>query len=77
MSRCMTFAPRSDRARDSTLGSCCATGSKTLWASVLAHGFNNTIGFIEFFFVGAIPGCGDSEGRSDGDVRWGDAEWRE
>src|SRR5664279_6364747 len=25
---------------------------KTLWASVLAHGFNNTIGFIAFFFVG-------------------------
>ena len=29
---------------------------KTLWASVLAHGFNNTIGFSAFFFVGAIPG---------------------
>ncbi len=26
----------------------------TLWASVLAHGFNNTIGFIAFFFVGPI-----------------------
>jgi membrane protease YdiL (CAAX protease family) len=25
---------------------------KTLWASVLAHGFNNTIGFVTFFFVG-------------------------
>jgi len=29
---------------------------KTLWASVLAHGFNNTIGFIAFFFVGPIHG---------------------
>jgi uncharacterized protein len=29
---------------------------KTLWASVLAHGFNNTIGFIAFFFVGPIYG---------------------
>jgi hypothetical protein len=25
---------------------------KTMWASVLAHGFNNTIGFVTFFFVG-------------------------
>jgi uncharacterized protein len=29
---------------------------KTLWASVLAHGFNNTIGFVAFFFVGPIHG---------------------
>ena len=29
---------------------------KTLWASVLAHGFNNTIGFIAFFLVGPIHG---------------------
>jgi membrane protease YdiL (CAAX protease family) len=29
---------------------------KTLWASVLAHGCNNTIGFIAFFFVGPIHG---------------------
>ncbi len=29
---------------------------KTLWASVLAHGFNNTIGFIAFFFVGPVYG---------------------
>ena len=29
---------------------------KTLWASVLAHGFNNTIGFITFFLVGPIYG---------------------
>jgi membrane protease YdiL (CAAX protease family) len=29
---------------------------KTLWASVLVHGFNNTIGFIAFFFVGPVYG---------------------
>jgi membrane protease YdiL (CAAX protease family) len=29
---------------------------RTLWASVLAHGFNNTIGFIAFFLVGPIHG---------------------
>jgi len=29
---------------------------KTLWASILAHGFNNTLGFIAFFFVGPIHG---------------------
>jgi CAAX protease family protein len=29
---------------------------KTLWASVLAHGFNNTIGFVAFFLVGPIHG---------------------
>jgi membrane protease YdiL (CAAX protease family) len=29
---------------------------KTLWASVLAHGFNNTIGFMTFFFVGPVYG---------------------
>ena len=29
---------------------------RTLWASVLAHGFNNTIGFIAFFLVGPIYG---------------------
>ena len=29
---------------------------KTLWASVLAHGFNNTIGFIAFFLIGPIHG---------------------
>jgi membrane protease YdiL (CAAX protease family) len=28
----------------------------TLWASILAHGFNNTIGFIAFFLVGPIYG---------------------
>lgn len=29
---------------------------KTLWASVLAHGFNDTIGFITFFLVGPVYG---------------------
>ena len=29
---------------------------KTLWASILAHGFNNTLGFIAFFFMGPIYG---------------------
>ena len=29
---------------------------KTLWAAVLAHGFNNTIGFIAFFLVGPLYG---------------------
>jgi uncharacterized protein len=29
---------------------------RTLWASVLAHGFNNTIGFIACFLVGPIYG---------------------
>ena len=29
---------------------------KTVWASVLAHGFNNTIGFLAFFFVGPVYG---------------------
>jgi membrane protease YdiL (CAAX protease family) len=29
---------------------------KTLWASVLAHGFNNTIGFVALFFVGPVYG---------------------
>jgi membrane protease YdiL (CAAX protease family) len=29
---------------------------RTLWASVLAHGFNNTIGFVAFFLVGPIHG---------------------
>ena len=28
----------------------------TLWASVLAHGFNNTIGFLAFFLVGPVYG---------------------
>ena len=29
---------------------------RTLWASVLAHGFNNTIGFVTFYFVGPVYG---------------------
>ena len=29
---------------------------KTLWASVFAHGFNNTLGFITFFMVGPVYG---------------------
>jgi membrane protease YdiL (CAAX protease family) len=29
---------------------------ETLWASVLAHGFNNTIGFVTFFLVGPVHG---------------------
>jgi membrane protease YdiL (CAAX protease family) len=29
---------------------------RTLWAAVLAHGFNNTIGLVTFFFVGPIYG---------------------
>jgi uncharacterized protein len=29
---------------------------KTVWASVLTHGFNNTIGFITFFLVGPVYG---------------------
>ncbi len=29
---------------------------RTLWAAVLAHGFNNTIGFIAFFLIGPIDG---------------------
>jgi len=28
----------------------------TLWASVLAHGFNNTLGLVTFFFVGPLYG---------------------
>lgn len=29
---------------------------RSLWASVLAHGFNNTLGFLAFFLVGPIYG---------------------
>jgi hypothetical protein len=29
---------------------------RTLWASVLAHGFNNTLGFVTFFLVGPLYG---------------------
>lgn len=29
---------------------------RTVWASVLAHGFNNTIGFVALYFVGPVYG---------------------
>lgn len=29
---------------------------RTLWASIHAHGFNNTLGFVTFFFVGPVHG---------------------
>lgn len=29
---------------------------RTLWASILAHGFNNTLGFVTFFLVGPVHG---------------------
>lgn len=29
---------------------------RSVWASVLAHGFNNTIGLTAFYFVGPIYG---------------------
>jgi len=29
---------------------------RSLWASILAHGFNNSIGFVAFFVVGPIYG---------------------
>jgi membrane protease YdiL (CAAX protease family) len=29
---------------------------RTLWAPVLAHGFNNTIGLVTFFLVGPVHG---------------------
>jgi CAAX protease family protein len=29
---------------------------RTLWASVFAHGFNNTIGFVAFFLLGPVHG---------------------
>jgi membrane protease YdiL (CAAX protease family) len=29
---------------------------QTLWAAILAHGFNNTLGFITFFLVGPVYG---------------------
>jgi len=30
--------------------------SDILWAPILAHGFDNTIGFVAFFFVGPVAG---------------------
>ena len=32
----------------------------TVWAPVLAHGFNNTIGFIAFFVLGPVYGFGNA-----------------
>jgi len=29
---------------------------QTLWAPILAHGFNNTLGFVTFFLVGPVHG---------------------
>lgn len=29
---------------------------RTVWAAVLAHGFNNTIGFVAFFLIGPVYG---------------------
>jgi membrane protease YdiL (CAAX protease family) len=29
---------------------------RTVWASVLAHGFNNTLGFLTFFLIGPVYG---------------------
>ncbi len=29
---------------------------RTLWAGILAHGFNNTIGFVTFYVVGPVYG---------------------
>lgn len=29
---------------------------RSLWAAVLAHGFNNTLGLVTFFFAGTVPG---------------------
>ena len=38
----------------------------SVWASVLTHWFNNTFGFIAFFFVGPITGSGKHcAGHSD------------
>jgi hypothetical protein len=38
----------------------------SVWASVLTHWFNNTFGFIAFFFVGPITGSGKRcAGHSD------------
>lgn len=41
---------------DALAFSCLRFRYKTLWASVFAHGFNNTIGFLAFFLVGPIHG---------------------
>ena len=43
-------------ALDGIAFSCLRYRYKTLWASVLAHGFNNTLGFLTFFAVGPVYG---------------------
>jgi membrane protease YdiL (CAAX protease family) len=34
---------------------------RTLWGSGLAHGFNNTIELVTFYFVGPIYGLGSRQ----------------
>lgn len=29
---------------------------RSVWAAVLLHGFNNTLGFVTFFFLGPVHG---------------------
>jgi uncharacterized protein len=41
---------------DAVAWSCLRIHYDTLWAPILAHGFNNTIGFVAFFLVGPIHG---------------------
>lgn len=41
---------------DAIAWSALRTRYDTLWAPILAHGFNNTLGFITFFLVGPIHG---------------------
>ena len=43
-------------AVDSVFYSVLRYGYKTLWASILAHGFLDTIGFVTFFLIGPIYG---------------------
>jgi hypothetical protein len=41
---------------DALFFTCLRFRYRSLWAAVLAHGFNNTIGLVAFFFVGPIYG---------------------
>lgn len=41
---------------DATAWSVLRIRYRTLWAPILAHGFNNTLGFITFFLVGPVHG---------------------
>jgi membrane protease YdiL (CAAX protease family) len=43
-------------ALDAVLFSVLKLRFRSLWAAVLAHGFNNTLGLVAFFFVGPIYG---------------------